>query len=213
MAIAPDQVLSQAALAGFVFGLGLIFSLGPQNLALLRAGMTRSHPLAVASTAYASEILLVGFAIGGLAAALASQPSVGWAMQLLGVAFLVWCGLRTLARTRSKPLASAGASAPEARMRSVSHMLVLTWLNPLVYLEAVLLVGMLASGFDGKAQVSFALGFLAASAVKFYGWSLVGGLLSDLATQPAFRTWLDRAAGVILLTAALLLGMHLMTVA
>lgn len=40
-----DALLSPAAESGFVFGLGLIFSLGPQNLMLIQAGLTRSHPL------------------------------------------------------------------------------------------------------------------------------------------------------------------------
>ncbi|MCF6117725.1 hypothetical protein L2449_12640 [Mesorhizobium muleiense] len=43
-----DSLLSPAAVSGFVFGLGLIFSLGPQNLMLIQAGLTRSHPFAVA---------------------------------------------------------------------------------------------------------------------------------------------------------------------
>lgn len=42
-----DALLSPAAESGFVFGLGLIFSLGPQNLTLIQAGLTRSHPFTV----------------------------------------------------------------------------------------------------------------------------------------------------------------------
>ncbi|SIT58521.1 hypothetical protein BQ8794_50623 [Mesorhizobium prunaredense] len=51
-----DSLLSPAAVSGFVFGLGLVVSLGPQNLMLIQAGLTRSHPFAVASTGYVSEI-------------------------------------------------------------------------------------------------------------------------------------------------------------
>ncbi|WP_245485807.1 MULTISPECIES: hypothetical protein [unclassified Mesorhizobium] len=42
-----DALLSPAAESGLVFGLGLIFSLGPQNLTLIQAGLTRSHPFTV----------------------------------------------------------------------------------------------------------------------------------------------------------------------
>ncbi len=62
----------------------------------------------------------------------------------------------------------------EPRLRAVSVMLVVTWFNPLVWLEAMFLVGVLASGYGSDAQPGFAAGFLAASAVKFYGWSFVG---------------------------------------
>lgn len=88
-------------------------------------------------------------------------------------------------------------------------MLVVTWFNPLVWLEAMFLVGVLASGYGSEAQPRFATGFLAASAVKFYGWSLVGMRLSDLMKRPSFRRHLDAASGLVLLLAAGFLTVHL----
>ena len=97
----------------------------------------------------------------------------------------------------------------EPRLRAVSVMLVVTWFNPLVWLEAMFLVGVLASGYGGDAQPGFAAGFLAASAVKFYGWSFVGMRLSDLMKWPSFRRYLDAVSGLALLLAAGFLTVHL----
>jgi L-lysine exporter family protein LysE/ArgO len=85
----------------------------------------------------------------------------------------------------------------------MGSMLVVTWLNPLAWLEAMFLVGVLSSGHDA---VGFAAGFLAASAIKFYGWSFAGMTLSSYFGGGIARRRLDAIAGFVLLIAAVLLG-------
>ncbi len=92
---AADGQAMAAAFAGFVFGLGLIFSLGPQNLALIRAGITRSHPFSVASTGFVSEIALVALGIGGLGTMIGQHPAISGALQISAIGFLIWCGIRS----------------------------------------------------------------------------------------------------------------------
>lgn len=197
-----------APFAGFALGFSLIFSLGPQNLTLIRAGITRSHPLFVASTGFVSEIALVSLGIGGLGTTIGQHPSISSALELSAVGFLIWCGMRSLARCFAAPVGDAHGGMHQPRLRAVSAMLVVTWFNPLVWLEAVFLVGVLASGYGSGAQPSFAAGFLAASAVKFYGWGLIGMSLSDLMKRPSFRRHLDAVSGVALLLAAGFLSVH-----
>lgn len=210
MSVLPPEILDtpgtlSATMAGFAFGLGLIFSLGPQNLALVRAGLTRSHPIAAATTAMLSEITLVAVGIGGTGAMLAASPAIAALLQLAGIAFLLVCCTRALAQARGTSFAAADGS-PQPRDRVIRTVLAVTWLNPLVYLEAVLFVGVLASGYGSVAQVGFAAGFLAASAVKFYGWSLAGARLSPWLNTPLVRRRFALASGLVLLAAALLLS-------
>lgn len=198
-----DALLSPAAASGFVFGLGLIFSLGPQNLMLIQAGMTRNHPFAVASTGYVSEIALVIMGIGGLGTILLHYPTISGILQAGCAAFLTWWGVRVL---RKVSRTEAYTAECKSRFRAIASMLVVTWLNPLVWLEAMFLVGVFSSSYGSEEQTGFAIGFLSASAIKFYGWSLAGFSLSSRFDRPIYRRRMEAVAGFILISAAFLLA-------
>ncbi len=203
--MSADLLFSSATAAGFVFGLGLIFSLGPQNLMLIRAGMMRNHPLAVASTGYVSEIALVAMGIGGLGTLLTQHPTISGPLQAGGAGFLAWWGVRVLLSASRASEAEMTTEVCGSRLRAIGFMLAVTWLNPLVWLEAMFLVGVFSSGYASEAQVGFAAGFLSASALKFYGWSLAGVGLSHRFNHPACRKKMDAVAGCALISAAILL--------
>lgn len=205
-----DLMFSSATLSGFVFGLGLIFSLGPQNLMLIRAGMLRNHPMAVASTGYVSEIALVAMGIGGLGTVLTQHPTLSGALQLGCAGFLAWCGLRVLIRASRTSEAEVSTEARGSRFRAIGLMLAVTWLNPLAWLEVMFLVGVFSSGYASEAQIGFAFGFLSASAIKFYGWSLAGVGLSSKLKLPAYRRKLDAVAGIVFISAAAVLSLNIL---
>lgn len=196
----PDPA---AIAAGFAFGLGLILSIGPQNLMLIRAGLARNHPMVVASTGYVSEVLLVALGIGGLGALLAANPAVSSLLQALSAVFLAWCGLRILVKVGRERKTHALEAGGVPLTRAVGAMLVVTWLNPLAWLEAMFLVGVLSSGHEA---IGFATGFLLASAIKFYGWSLAGMTLSRHLGNARCLACMDAVAGVVLIAVAALLG-------
>jgi L-lysine exporter family protein LysE/ArgO len=194
-----------AASAGFLLGFSLIFSIGPQNLHLLRAGLSRRHALTTATTGYFSEIVLVGVGLAGLGLAAASYPSAVDAMRWLGVAFLITCGIRAILRRADASCDLESTSALGSRGKAVLAMLAVTWLNPLVYVEVVLLVGLLSSGYSGTSGW-FGAGFLIASSLKFYGWSLAGQLLSPAFQHQRVRTAFSVMSGALLLAAAAVLA-------
>jgi L-lysine exporter family protein LysE/ArgO len=200
-----DALLSPAMASGFVFGLGLIFSLGPQNLMLIQAGLTRSHPFAVASTGYVSEIALVTMGIGGFGTLLTHHPTLSGFLQAVCAGFLAWWGARTLHKVSRTARTEVVAAHCKTRFQAIGSMLVVTWLNPLVWLEAMFFVGVLSLSYGSEEQAGFAAGFLAASAIKFYGWSLAGVSMSRCFDRPVYRKRMDVIAGLVLILAALLL--------
>lgn len=199
----------QASLAGLVLGLSFIFSLGPQNLRLLRAGTTNSHALTVASVGYLSEVSIVLFGVTGMSTTLVAVPAVAGTLQAFGIGFLVWCALRAFKRrVRCRETASEPGAA-ETRTAAVLSMLSVTWLNPLVYLEVMFLVGVLASSYDDRERTWFATGYLIAAAVRIYGWSLVGRIVSPWLSTPRRQMQFEAASGSFLLLAAVLLALQL----
>ncbi len=206
-----DALLSPATVSGFVFGLGLIFSLGPQNLMLIQAGLTRSYPMSVACTGYISEIALVTIGIGGLGALLTRHPTIFGILQAACAGFLAWWGARILLNLSRAGGTQAIAANCKSRFGAIGSMLVVTWLNPLVWTEAMFLVGVFASSFGSGEQAGwFAVGFLAASAIKFYGWSLAGFSLSRHFDRPIYRKRMDAVAGLVLLSVAIFLAANIL---
>lgn len=71
------------------------------------------------------------------------------------------------------------------------------------------LVGVLSSSFGSEEQMGFAIGFLAASAIKFYGWTIAGASLSRRLDNPNHRKQMDAVQGFVLILVALLLAANI----
>lgn len=199
-------MLTATALAalsgGFAVGAGLILSIGPQNLHLIRAGAHAGRGWITASVGYASEIVIFLAAITWLAAMLKRAPEAVDGLYALGVAFLLWCALGTL-RHAARPPAALGLHQARRPLRAeVLGILWVTWLNPLVYLEVGLVAGTFALSQQGDGRVAFALGFLAASALRFYGWSMIGQRLGPWLAEGGRMRWFNGLSGAALLVLA-----------
>lgn len=197
-----------ALLTGFGVGVGLVMSIGPQNLHLIRAGASTGRGWVTATVGYCSEIVIFLAAATWLAAVLRWAPEAVPGLYAFGIAFLLWCGLRTL-RQRSRPPACFGpAGAKPTLRRDVLGMLSVTWLNPLVYLEVGLVAGTLAISQESSAQAAFALGFLTASAIRFYGWAAIGQRLGPWLGQGERMAWFNTGAGLVLILLAASMAWH-----
>lgn len=199
----PTDLVLVAFSTGLLFGLSLILSIGPQNLRLIETGLQHRNVAAVATVGWMSEVVIVSVGIGGGGILLAGMPAISEGFRLAGAAFLLWCGLAAM---RRKPVPSdMKRDGPVSRTSAVLGMLAVTWLNPLVYVEVMLLVGVMSSGFSDAARVWFGAGFLIASAVRFYGWGVAGRFIAPLLVRPAARRCFDLASGAVLVGLGLVL--------
>ncbi len=131
---------------GFGFGLSLIVVIGSQNAYVLRQGLRREHVVPVVAICAGSDAVLILAGVGGLGALIDAVPQALDALRLVGAAFLL--GYAAVAARRVvRPHAldpATGAARPISRRRAVATVLALTWLNPHVYLDTVLLLGSVA---------------------------------------------------------------------
>ncbi|UUW89759.1 MULTISPECIES: LysE/ArgO family amino acid transporter [Pimelobacter] len=185
------------ALAGLVTTMTLIVAIGAQNAYVLRQGLLRSHVGVVVLICALSDALLIAAGVGGVGALV---DRTGWALDVvrwLGVAFLLWYAAGSLRRAfRPESLTAAGGDgagtgAPvETRRSVVGRTLLLTWLNPHVYLDTLLLIGSIASAHDG-GQVAgrwwFGVGAALGSVLWFSGLGFGARLLAPLLARP--RAW------------------------
>lgn len=175
-------------LTGLGMGLSLIVAIGAQNAFVLRQGLKGEHVLAVALVCAVSDAVLIAVGVTSFAKVSALLPWLDPAMRYAGAAFLAWYGLRSIraALTATGSLDVTGSSETSTLRRTVLTALALTWLNPHVYLDTVVLLGTISTQFAGR-QLSFGLGAMSASVLFFFALAYGARLLRPLFASP--RAW------------------------
>jgi L-lysine exporter family protein LysE/ArgO len=198
----------EAALQGYLVAISLILAIGAQNAFVLRQGIRREHVGAVVAVCALSDALLIAAGVAGFGMVSAAVPWIGDAMRWTGVAFLlVYGALRFRAALRGgealRP--AAGGSVPLGRV--LATCLILTWANPHVYLDTVVLIGSISAQY---APHGLAFG-VAAACGSFSFFAALGfgaRLLAPLFARPKAWVWLEIGVGVTMwaIAAALALG-------
>jgi L-lysine exporter family protein LysE/ArgO len=194
-------------LAGLGFGLSLIVAIGAQNAFVLRQGVRREHVGVVVAICAASDAVLIAAGVGGLGALVQRAPAVvevaRWAgaAVVLGYGFLAarraWKGQEQLTAANSGVVPDAGRRPRPVVLTAVA----LTWLNPHVYLDTLVLLGSISSTY-GDARWWFGAGAVLASVLWFSGIGYGGRLLAPLLARPGAWRVLDVVVALIMLAVA-----------
>ncbi len=174
-----------AYFTGLGLGFSLIVAIGAQNAFVLRQGLRREHIFAICLVCAASDAALILFGVFGFQAVSGRLAWLEPALRYGGAAFLGWYGGRSLwsaFHSRGGLIAADGGAAASLG-RTLALCLALTWLNPHVYLDTVVMMGMLAAGFPG-AEPRFAAGAISASFLFFFTLGYGAGLLRPLFAVP-----------------------------
>src|SRR5690349_7578550 len=178
--------MNSPLLLGFVASFTLIAAIGAQNAFVLRQGIRREHVLPVVALCTVSDMALIAAGIAGVGGLISAHPSALNIAKFGGAAFLVAYGLLA-ARRAFRPSTLTPADAAPARLIEVLvTCAALTFLNPHVYLDTVVLLGTLANEHrDGRWL--FGVGAVCASSVWFVRLGLGAEWLVGLFAAPL--TW------------------------
>lgn len=197
-----------AAASGLALGLGLIVAIGAQNAFVLRQGLRLEHVTAVVAVCALSDLALIGAGVLGAGAALTRAPWLIPAVCLVGAAFLLGYGLLAARRAlRPGALRPDAAGAGTGLAVTVASCLALTWLNPHVYLDTVLLLGSMAAT-HGEHRWQFAAGAGLGSALWFTALGYGARLLRPVFTRPAAWQLLDGLIAAVMTALALSLTLR-----
>ncbi|MBJ7358762.1 LysE/ArgO family amino acid transporter [Nocardioides sp.] len=196
-----------SASAGLLTGLTLIVAIGAQNAFVLRQGLAREHVAPVVAICALSDLVLIVAGVAGIGTIVEQAGWVVDAIRWLGVAFLTAYGVRSLLAARHSGGLAAGAPDSLSLRAAVLTATALTWLNPHVYLDTVLLLGSIANTHGTDGRWWFAAGAGLASVLWFSGLGFGARLLSPLLALP--RAWqvLDVLIGLTMLGIAVLLAL------
>lgn len=184
-------------LSGLLLGLSLIMAIGSQNAFVLKQGLKREHIFFICLFCAVSDALLISAGVAGFGTVTARYPQLVNIAKLAGVVFLVGYGLQSLyASVRLSHALNADGQAVNSLKKALLLCFGFTWLNPHVYLDTLVLVGMVSTGASSK--LVFASGAVSASFLFFFALGYGAQLLKPLFAQPKAWNILDALVGILM---------------
>lgn len=176
-----------ALVSGYFVALGLIAAIGAQNAFVLRQGIRQEHIGWVVLVCAGSDAVLMSAGVAGFSTISARLPWFGDVMLWGGVAFLLSYGaLRFRAAWAGGEALVPAQSAPVALRKVLMTCLLMTWANPHVYLDTLVLVGALSAQY-APYNAAFGVGAVMASASFFTALGYGARLLAPVMARP--RSW------------------------
>lgn len=184
---------------GLGAGLALIVAIGAQNAFVLRQGIRGEHVGLMVLVCTFSDIVLIAAGILGIGAVIAAVPAVVTVIRIAGAVFLIgYAGLAAKRAIRPGVLTAGTQQGSLSRKEALLTVLTLTWLNPHVYLDTVLLLGSLANQ-HGELRWWFGVGAALGSVAWFSALGYGAKLLRPVFAKPAAWRILDGLIAVVML--------------
>jgi L-lysine exporter family protein LysE/ArgO len=188
-------------LLGFATSLTLVVAIGAQNAFVLRQGIRGEHVVAVVALCTVSDMLLIAAGVAGFGLLVTAHPEAVTIARFGGAAFLAGYGALAALRAARPTGMTPSEAAPQRIVGVVLTCLALTFLNPHVYLDTVVLLGALANEHhDGRWL--FGVGAIVASAVWFTTLGFGARRLRRLFATPTAWRILDGLIAVTMLAIA-----------
>ena len=196
-----------ALAAGLGLGLSLIVAIGAQNAFVLRQGLRGEHIFGVVAVCAASDAVLIAAGVLGAGALLGRLPWLLPTVRLAGAAFLLGYGALAACRALRPEAMKPDETVPSGPLlTALGTCLLLTWLNPHVYLDTVVLLGSIAQTHGGQ-RWWFAAGAAIASVVWFTALGYGAILLRPIFSRPAAWRVLDLLIATVMTTLAVTLAL------
>ncbi|MEY2698337.1 MAG: hypothetical protein RL720_293 [Actinomycetota bacterium] len=195
-----------AALAGLGFGLSLIVAIGAQNAYVLRQGLRREHVFVVVVICALSDALLIAVGVAGLGAIIQQLEWLLLLIEAVGGVFLCTYGVMAAKRAWKPEVLNTDTGGKAVSLKvAVGTVLALTYLNPHVYLDTVLLLGSVAGTYEAN-RWWFAAGAMAGSIIWFSTLGFGARFLAPVFKKATAWRVLDAIIAVVMFT----LGMSLL---
>jgi len=181
---------------GFIIGSSLIIAIGPQNLYVINQGLKKNFVFIVVLICSLSDSLLIVCGIYLSSNILSLNPSIITIMKLIGGIWLILYGINKIKNSRQHEIKSSEINEASFT-KVVLTTLAITYANPHVYLDTVILLGSISINFDSKLY--FGLGAIFASFIFFFSLGYFSNFLSQYVKSPKVWFYIDNVMGFLML--------------
>ena len=181
---------------GFIIGSSLIIAIGPQNLYVINQGLKKNYILIVVLLCSLSDSLLIVCGIYLSNSLLNLNESLIITMKLIGGIWLILYGLNKIKNSNSHNIENKEFKELSLN-KVVFTTLAITYANPHVYLDTVVLLGSISVNFDSK--FNFGLGAIVASFIFFFTLGYFSKFLSKYIKSKKVWFYIDNIMGFLML--------------
>jgi len=181
---------------GFIIGSSLIIAIGPQNLYLINQGLKKNYTFIVVLICCLSDSLLIIFGIYLSNSILNFSGSIIITMKLIGGIWLILYGISKIKNSRNHIIKNQEFNETSFT-KVVLTTLAITYANPHVYLDTVILLGSISVNFNNK--LFFGLGAILASFVFFFSLGYFSNFLSKYIKSKKVWFYIDNIMGSLML--------------
>ena len=196
-----------AFLTGFILGFSLILAIGAQNSFVLRQGLLGRHVFIVALFCALSDALLIIIGVTGISIFLNYLDLMSnW---LFGISAIWLSGyglLRLKDAVNGQSALIAENSSKSGLTSTLSFLVVVTFANPHVYLDTMVLIGTVSQQFSSNHKLAYTLGASIASFVFFFSLSYGAKLLAPIMKRSIAWRILDFSVAIVMFVIAIKLA-------
>ena len=194
-----------AFLTGFILGFSLILAIGAQNSFVLRQGLMGRHIFAVALFCSLSDALLIFIGVAGISIFLINH--INLVSDLLFGISAIWLTsyglLRLKDAIKGNSVLIAEGTLNNGITSTLSFLVVITFANPHVYLDTIILIGSVSQQFPGNTKLAYAIGASLASFVFFFSLAYGAKYLSPIMQRPIAWRVLDSLIAFVMFSLAI----------
>ena len=194
----------ESLITGLFLGFSLIIAIGPQNIFVLRQGILKKHVFLVAFFCSISDITLIFIGIGGISLIFENIIKT-YSDFLFGISalWLIFYGIaRLFSSIKNKSKLNIDSKENGSTFSILSSLFIITFANPHVYLDTVILIGSVSQQFSGNEKYIFGLGSSIASIIFFFSLAYGAKFIIPLMKNSLSWRILDFFIGAIMLLIA-----------
>lgn len=173
---------------GAILVIGIIAGIGPQNLNTMSHAIRKNHEYAVATTCFLADTILI--LIGCIGVSILNSPTINKMINMIGVLFLsyyLFMKLRGLNQPNNVKLDAKIVNKKTAIIRALG----LTWLNPLVFIDTIVVIGGVSASYIGISHIAFTLGAILGDFIWLFGLTFLSRTFADKLNRPAVWFMID----------------------
>ena len=193
---------------GFLIGISLILAIGAQNTFVLRHGILRQHVFYIALFCSISDAALIFLGVTGISFFFNNFIDQ-FSNILFGISSILVAGygiIRLMGVFKSNSAIDIETATVNELAPTLITLFILTFANPHVYLDTLILIGSIAQQFSGDLKIVFAIGASVASFVFFFGLSYGAKLIAPIMKNSNSWRILDAGIAIIMFTIAIKLA-------
>jgi len=190
-------------LKGFIVTFSMIVAIGAQNAYVLKLGLLKQYVGIVVFLCILFDILLISSGVLGLGYFIEGNQLLINSIAIFGIVFLVsYAFISFKSACTNESLEVDNQNNQNSLKKVITTLLMLTFLNPHVYLDTILLIGGIGANIAQEMKIYFLLGSISGSAIWFMLLGYGARFLIPLFKKAITWKILDISIGIIMLVIA-----------